>query len=225
VTKEDPKKLRLLFTLLQVRRAWDIRSSPDLLPIQQRSFATDFSAGRLRSVVKELGWNLGEIFWEAPHLSTKAGPNGLAMITSLEDIKLIPSSLEGDIKLIGGSDFTAYFDQMKSISHLPWSEALGLAPVKGLIRKLSTVNDPEGKCRIIAILDYWSQTALIPLHKGLFRLLKRIKADCTFSQHNLRTLKKGPYYSIDLSSATDRFPIQSQKAVLAALVSDEYAEA
>jgi hypothetical protein len=29
-----------------------------------------------------------------------------------------------------------------------------LKPTKGFIRKLSVINDPEGKARIIAILDY-----------------------------------------------------------------------
>jgi hypothetical protein len=38
------------------------------------------------------------------------------------------------------------------------------------IRRLSIVNDPEGKARVIAILDYWSQTSLKPLHDSLKNL-------------------------------------------------------
>jgi len=39
-------------------------------------------------------------------------------------------------------------------------------------------------------------------------------------------LKKGPYYSIDLTAATDRFPVKTQVACLAAATgSTEYAEA
>jgi len=95
-----------------------------------------------------------------------------------------------------------------------------------LSRKLSVINDPEGKARIIAILDYWSQTVLKPLHESLFNLLKGIKADCTFNQLSHRSLKRGPYYSIDLKNATDRFPVKLQVAVLKALTgSTEYAEA
>jgi hypothetical protein len=33
-----------------------------------------------------------------------------------------------------------------------------------IIRKLTGIEDKEGKTRVIAIGDYWSQTALKPLH-------------------------------------------------------------
>jgi hypothetical protein len=33
---------------------------------------------------------------------------------------------------------------------------------KGELRHISVIQDPEGKSRIIAIGDYWSQTALKP---------------------------------------------------------------
>lgn len=52
----------------------------------------------------------------------------------------------------------------------------------GLIRKIVAIPDMEGKSRVIAILDYWSQTALRPLHKFLFGILRRIPQDCTFNQ-------------------------------------------
>jgi hypothetical protein len=35
---------------------------------------------------------------------------------------------------------------------------------------------------MVAILDYWSQTALRPLHDRLFGILKTIPQDMTFSQ-------------------------------------------
>lgn len=37
-------------------------------------------------------------------------------------------------------------------------------PKRGPIRKVTGIKDREGKTRVIAILDYWSQTALLPLH-------------------------------------------------------------
>jgi hypothetical protein len=33
-----------------------------------------------------------------------------------------------------------------------------------VIRKITYVDSPEGKKRVIAIFDYWSQTVLKPLH-------------------------------------------------------------
>jgi len=142
------------------------------------------------------------------------------------DIAEIPDVLESDIKLVGGELLGSYYNKMKKIPSSFIAEVFKLTPTKGLIRKLSVINDPEGKARIIAILDYWSQTALKPLHEKLFSMLGKIKADCTFNQTSPRTLKRGPYYSLDLTAATDRFPVKTQVAILAAATKDrEYAEA
>lgn len=55
-----------------------------------------------------------------------------------------------------------------------------------------------------------SQTVLKPFHTYLFSVLRRIKQDCTFDQSSFlgkMDINKGPFYSMDLSNATDRFPI------------------
>jgi hypothetical protein len=98
---------------------------------------------------------------------------------------------------------------------------------KGRSAKLSMVRDKEAKCRIVAILDYWTQSALYPLHLALMGVLRGLKPDCTFNQGSFRATlpHKGPYYSFDLSQATDRFPVEIQEVVLAFLVSAEYAAA
>jgi hypothetical protein len=74
------------------------------------------------------------------------------------------------------------------------------------------IPDKEGKTRVIAILDYFSQTALKPFHEYLFRLLRKIPQDCTFDQgsfvESVRNWKDPVYYSVDLTAATDRFPIE-----------------
>jgi hypothetical protein len=85
------------------------------------------------------------------------------------------------------------------------------------IRRLSIRADREAKSRPFAILDYWSQTALLPLHELLFEALKRFSTDCTFNQGKGMTLKapKGHrYHSFDLKSATDRFPMIYQEFVV-----------
>lgn len=77
---------------------------------------------------------------------------------------------------------------------------------------------------MIAILDYWSQSALSGLHNSLNRFLRDIKMDCTFRQNNfLSVLPIGPnvvYHSVDLSAATDRMPLTLQKRVIAKLSAD-----
>jgi len=57
---------------------------------------------------------------------------------------------------------------------------------------------------------------LRPLHNWIFTVLKRIPQDRTFTQSEfMRTLHGGEiFYSIDLSAATDRFPITLIEAVL-----------
>lgn len=80
---------------------------------------------------------------------------------------------------------------------------------------------------MFAITDVWTQSALRPLHDALFSLLRKIKQDGTFDQ--LMPLKvlmdKGltEFYSYDLTSATDRLPIDLQVQILGYLVSPTFA--
>jgi hypothetical protein len=94
------------------------------------------------------------------------------------------------------------------------------------IRKLAYFADKEGKSRVIAIMDYWTQTALRPLHEKLNKLLKGIKTDCTFNQnHFLSVLSEGPFHSLDLTAATDRMPIDLQLRVMSKLIGEQKASA
>lgn len=92
------------------------------------------------------------------------------------------------------------------------------------LRKLSIVKDPEAKARIICIFDYWSQAALKGVHNWAFDQLRLIPQDRTFDQNPYMIKKDGPYYSIDLSAATDRFPIKLQQMLFEKLSSPVIAE-
>lgn len=94
---------------------------------------------------------------------------------------------------------------------------------------MSIKPDAEGKSRVFAIVDYYSQSVLKPLHDTLFILLKRIPSDRTFVQSDgiLSSFKALPghsYHSIDLSNATDRFPVEIQRRLLAELFNQQYAD-
>lgn len=80
---------------------------------------------------------------------------------------------------------------------------------------------------MIAILDYWSQSALRGYHSIVNDILRKIKSDCTFNQNSIfRTLPlRGPYYSLDLSNATDRMPVALQQRVFSYVFGQEKAEA
>lgn len=81
--------------------------------------------------------------------------------------------------VVGGSALAFYMTEMKDLSYL-FLKQQEVKEVK--LRKLSIVKDTEGKSRIIAIGDYWSQTALKPLHDLLMRILKKLSSDMTYGQ-------------------------------------------
>jgi len=97
--------------------------------------------------------------------------------------------------------------------------------------RLATKLEPAGKVRVFAMVDYWSQCALAPLHDRLFGVLREIPQDGTFDQHKpVKALLADPrtkgltVYSFDLSAATDRCPVVLQELVLAIMFGSEFAE-
>jgi hypothetical protein len=51
-----------------------------------------------------------------------------------------------------------------------------------VLGRLHALYEPAGKIRVIAIVDYWTQMVLKPLHDWMFKLLKNIPMDATFDQ-------------------------------------------
>ncbi|CEZ26297.1 RNA dependent RNA polymerase [Botrytis cinerea mitovirus 2] len=92
------------------------------------------------------------------------------------------------------------------------------------IGKIAIVKDPELKQRAIAMVDYYSQLVLRPIHDGLLNKLRNLPQDRTFTQNPFNNWGKtmgNSFWSLDLSSATDRFPISLQEKVLASILKDE----
>lgn len=97
------------------------------------------------------------------------------------------------------------------------SDTLGLG-------KLGTKVEAAGKIRVFAMVDAFTQWIMKPLHEVLFKFLRQIPQDGTFDQvapvnlliERLKTRQKRSVsvYSIDLSAATDRLPIDLQKILL-----------
>jgi hypothetical protein len=86
--------------------------------------------------------------------------------------------------------------------------------------KLSGIPEPAGKMRVIALVDIWTQSLFLPLHKTLFKILGRIENDGTFHQEmsvhrsKAKCRKSSLAFSVDLSSATDRLPVGLQELLL-----------
>lgn len=122
--------------------------------------------------------------------------------------------------MIGGQGLRSRMETLLAggdLLGLPGSRFFGSEP--GEIRRIVGIPDLEGKTRVIAILDYWSQTALRPLHQFLFKVLRLIPQDMTFNQGSFSDHVKSwgegvTLHSVDLTAATDRFPIRLIERVL-----------
>lgn len=219
--------LRLGLTILGLVRLIDGTKAPDLTPIT--SPAAPYPScleEELVAVVKGLGWKLPSPEWERPHVTTKSGPNAQALVGSIEDASLLTDAQIANLRICGGEKLIQAIETVRRVSPLAWCTQLGIVP-KGILSRLSYIKDKEAKCRIVAILDYWTQSCFEPLHKAQFALLRSLRPDCTFDQGSFRTKlpRRGPYYSCDLSAATDRLPVTLQRALLAVMISPEYAAA
>nr|UJQ92486.1 MAG: putative RNA-dependent RNA polymerase [Mitoviridae sp.] len=226
--------IRVLTTLLVVLRGVHLTAVLDLNPIISpwNGSLPEISEKKHNHVCRGLGIRRKSVEWSKPHMSTKRGPLGQALLTAVSEITLIPPELLESIYLVGGDKLKAVMDGLRApiagtnLSVVDvWSKLY--PPKTKSLRRISYFSDKEGKTRVIAILDYWSQTCLRPLHDTLNAILRKIPQDCTFNQNNfLKCLPpKGPYYSIDLSNATDRMPIALQLKVIAMVIGKTRADA
>lgn len=90
--------------------------------------------------------------------------------------------------------------------------------------RLGFKREAGGKVRVFAIIDYWTQSLLLPLHDWLFSILREIPQDGTFDHeaavYRFRD-RIGPgrkVYSYDLSAATDRLPLILQVEILGQII-------
>lgn len=221
---------RFVLSMLSISRAIPCRGTVSTLEIEDPGKPVPQSTiDDLIQTLYMLNWRIDRPVWTRYHYSLKAGPNGQAMMGSIFDAHHLSDDDLENLKILGSSD--ALIENIKSIrsniSTEAWNNEFHWKD-KSLLRKLSTVSDPEAKERVIAVLDYWSQTALKPLHDSLMRFLKKIPGDLTYNQLGSQGVlpKTGPYYSMDLHAATDTFPVLVQRKVLEVLVeSKEYAHA
>jgi hypothetical protein len=100
---------------------------------------------------------------------------------------------------------------------------------KPFLGKLSLKEESAGKVRVFAMVDPWTQWLLKPLHDTIFdHILASIPQDGTRDQLSpvkaLISRKPKSLFSLDLSAATDRLPLWLQKAILAGITGEVYAQ-
>lgn len=235
VSKNNREKISFVFTVLSLGRALKGWGEPDLSSITNppkynlEPFYLEWDRAA-RRWLSEDNYRLSqtrpsiEVSTEDLYYSVKAGPNGPATWTATLDaqglVKRSPKLLE---VLEKGSPWLgqlarghgAITDKVNNF----FRSTRKTGP-SDLTRKLSMVKDPDGKLRIIAILDYYSQNYLRIMHEHLLGLLALIPEDRTFTQDPIVSFD-GPYYSFDLSSATDRFPVDLQERLLRIIFAGE----
>jgi hypothetical protein len=139
-----------------------------------KRFVTDF---KLNTTLKKA--EVADIF-----VSTKAGPNGPATLSSiLSVIHLSYPQMQWILDLCS-KEFEDFFSAMytwafKNYEKIPKGKGDKSLPITG---RISVVHDPECKERLIAITDYVSQVVLKPVHDAIFSLLRKLPQDRTFTQ-------------------------------------------
>lgn len=219
ITSMRPDSLRLVLTLLTLGRSMTLPVSPNYKTITQPITETR----GLKAVISFIEENIDRVNWTSPvwdgfHLSTKSGPNGIATLSCLKDLHALTQEMRDDISTLTNGEIDEYLEYLEP-------DEIDSSFIHS---RISLKADLEGKTRPFGIVDYWSQSALKPLHDAIFMALSKIPGDCTFTQASKWTeiaSRPGPYYSFDLSAATDRFPLLIQKALIKALQGEEYAEA
>jgi hypothetical protein len=223
---------RLLLTILNGSKVVNGRRPPvDFSSITEPGIVDKTIYPEILVTLDLLGWRVQTEGCEFL-LSTKSGPAGQALMGSISDYLAIKNrfpNLESSLRTFGGDSFSKLFDNLDWLTRCASWFNWYMSQYKirhwkiNPLRKISIVHDPEAKERPVAIFDYWSQIALKPFHEALFRLLRRIKGDCTFNQDSYRAWlpDTGPYFSLDLKNATDRLPASLQKSVVSKLLSSE----
>jgi len=159
------------------------------------------------------------------YLRTTVGPMGPGLQSIVHEALLLSDKQIDSITYFIGEQTKSWFNEIFNdpfgfIDNHPTFKSKRMD--NPTTRRITVVEDKEGKSRVIAILDYWTQLVLRPLHDFLASRLKNIPSDCTFDQ----TIKVEPFYKynlekgstfhcLDLSAATDRMPIKLQHLVLA----------
>lgn len=141
------------------------------------------------------------------------------------------SSLDPWCKATGNQWLLNRLDEWRKVL-IPWSS--GNLPSGVLFKSMYTVigqvyarslghlgfkEEAAGKLRVFAYVDPFTQWLLKPLHDALFEVLDLIPQDGTTDQMRpvkrlLEKCKGKPFFSFDLSAATDRLPLVLQMSLL-----------
>lgn len=232
------RAIALILTILTCTRSLKIKIDPDLSTITQpiKGDVPDLSK-HMGSFWRSLGYRPITAYSLPRKLKVKSevyrlanGPNGRSLNTALLDLKYMPQTLRASLSKMSPK-VGALISKLSAplFSDFFESKFKEFDNTKKCCRRLSTFPDKEGKTRVIGVLDHYSQITLKPLHTWMSKVLSKIKQDCTLDQGKFKNLmstnNSDLFYSVDLSAATDRFPIKLISDLLKYQLPFEYVNA
>lgn len=227
--RSSPEGIQAALGLLAYHRCLIAPGVPNTNPITDQG--KEIPDGYLDSIVESSFqyWKFDphELSPSTPLFRSKQGPNGQATLSACVDLVALKN--------------TGLLQHLKSyLSHVPSDDLdFALEDLEGIVEftgpaytgRLSIKREGGGKDRVFAMVDYWTQCALKPLHMKLAKILNTLQTDCTFNQgQGVPVIKEWSKnskenFSFDLSSATDRFPRKLQMKLLQKLTdSSSYAK-
>nr|UTQ48823.1 RNA-dependent RNA polymerase [Monilinia fructicola mitovirus 6] len=220
---------KFVFTLINISRTIKPRRGEDI-PVSLDSITQPWSGKFnklnlhiMKKVLEEsnIGLSLRSTGLEDLELTTKSGPHGPQTLSALYSMKRYNAGLASRIMGLLSEELWKYFKDLYTYSlKMPDEFTPKGEKATTHLRRLAVVKDPECKMRVVAMFDWWSQIALKSLSDALFKTLSCIDSDRTYTQDPHFHWKRDPghlLWSIDLTAATDRFPIQVQEQVLSLL--------
>jgi hypothetical protein len=187
-------KLKKWLTILNSTRSIKLPIDPDFEPIVKHPNKSRklFTRNKVKQLLRENGYCVGvnslrKVRFKNFHFSTHKGPDGKPAIISLvKEYYSLPFGLKQAIKHLGGKYFQSLIKEFEvSTKYLGEEICENNYPI---FRRLGFIPDLEGKTRVIAIADYFSQTVLKPLHNFLLGILKSFPNDITFNQGRFKDI-------------------------------------
>jgi hypothetical protein len=230
-----------ILTVLRYSYLTTYRSDTDFEPIISPSTA-GFETVSYKNLVqkslqciKELGIIIpkSEVRWSSFHMSTKMGPLGLGIVSSINEFKHpMFGWVRKYLSLLQNGINTPLYSMDELIE-----DKVNIDVIKDeesrdcpTLRRLAIIQAPEGKTRVVAMVDYWTQSALRPLNTYLLKQLP-----IWFKEHDRTNNQLGfkpslpdlghAYHSFDLKGFTDRFPMKYQETIVEALLGANFARA
>lgn len=220
----SPEELRLILTILSGYRACVVPGKPDLGSITDPgpNLSDELLQG-ISSLARKIDLPGNSVEYQ---FRSKSGPNGQAVRSAhLDALALKDCEINHDLR-----ELLKLQDANSVVEDLDLVQQTTTANKRTFHSKLSYKYEAGGKVRVFAICDYYTQMTLLPLHQAVAERLSKLRQDFTWNQDGFESLYKSwkskynYFESIDLKSATDRFPATLQKRVVEKMVNSKFAD-